>query len=45
MKKVHVDILQFRGSHYDFGLFQGKLLQENKYLLQNWQHFHEKNAR
>lgn len=26
MRTIHSDILQFRGSHYDFGLLQGQLL-------------------
>lgn len=29
MKKIHSDLLQFRGSHYDFGFFQGELLKES----------------
>ncbi|MBM7553645.1 C45 family autoproteolytic acyltransferase/hydolase [Thalassobacillus pellis] len=29
MKKIHSDILQFRGSHYDFGYHQGTLLKES----------------
>ncbi|MGO1060644.1 C45 family autoproteolytic acyltransferase/hydrolase [Planococcus sp. FY231025] len=29
MKPIHSDILQFRGSHYDFGLMQGQLLKES----------------
>lgn len=32
MKKVETDIIQFRGNHYDFGYFQGKLLEDSPIL-------------
>ncbi|EGA89773.1 peptidase C45 acyl-coenzyme A:6-aminopenicillanic acid acyl-transferase [Planococcus donghaensis MPA1U2] len=32
MKDIHSDILEFRGSHYDFGVKQGKLLKDSVIL-------------
>ncbi|MFD1039987.1 C45 family autoproteolytic acyltransferase/hydrolase [Virgibacillus byunsanensis] len=34
MKKIYSDIIQFRGSHYDFGFHQGQLLR-NSLTIQN----------
>lgn len=36
MKQVKSDVLQFRGSHYDFGVYQGKQLAKTN-LMQNRQ--------
>lgn len=32
MRKIHSDILEFRGSHYDFGVRQGELLKDSVIL-------------
>src|SRR5699024_3508760 len=34
MKKVYSDFIQFRGSHYEYGLMQGKLLKDS-FILPN----------
>lgn len=34
MKKIQTDVIQFRGSHYDFGYMQGQTL-KNTFLIQN----------
>lgn len=44
MKKVQVEVAQFRGSHYDFGVYQGKQLIESQKLLQRWQKMLKKSA-
>nr|WP_305728818.1 C45 family peptidase [Planococcus faecalis] len=36
MKSIHSNILEFRGSHYDFGFKQGELL-KNSIILENRQ--------
>lgn len=35
MKQIYSDLVQYRGSHYDYGVMQGKLLKESL-IIQNW---------
>lgn len=32
MQKVYSDVIQFKGSHFDFGLYQGELLKSSPFL-------------
>jgi predicted choloylglycine hydrolase len=45
MKKIHSDIIQFRGDHFQFGFMQGKLLKDSMTLENRTKEWEIKRAR
>ncbi|TWT24246.1 C45 family peptidase [Planomicrobium sp. CPCC 101110] len=45
MKKIHTDIIQFRGDHFQFGFMQGKLLKDSMILENRTKEWGIKRAR
>jgi predicted choloylglycine hydrolase len=45
MKKIHSDVLQFRGDHFQFGYMQGKLLKDSMILENRTKEWEIKRAR
>jgi len=45
MKKIHSDIIQFRGDHFQFGFMQGKLLKDSMILENRTKEWEIKRAR
>lgn len=44
MVKIHSNIIQFRGNHYDFGYHQGKLLKDSKLMHYRLNHFFKRRS-